>query len=188
MKELVAKFVAAFKRGIEGEVAAMRASGEALEIRLSNGEDLGALRYSFDVPPATDRIVPGSVATLRTARGEGSATVERIDAARITIAAMQPIDVTGPVALVVAPWFLYDRLVQALDRIDVDRHRVALALALFGKAPYGRAATALLRDHDALDASQRAAVQLCSDSEVTRLGYFAASHIPTAAPSERPAT
>src|SRR6185503_6732240 len=41
-----------------------------------------------------------------------------------------------------------------------------LALALFGKRAHARAATALVRDHDALDGSQRAAVQLCSDSEV----------------------
>jgi hypothetical protein len=169
MRELVAKFVAAFKRGIEGEVAAMRDSGETFEIRLTNGEDLGTLRYSFDVPPALDRLVPGAVAALRTPRGEASATIERIDAARITLAAMQPIDATGQVALVVAPWFLYDRLQQALDRIDVDRHAVALALALFGKQPHGRAASALLRDHGALDASQRAAVQLCSDSDVAFL-------------------
>jgi hypothetical protein len=169
MKELVAKFVAAFKRGIEGEVAAMRDSAEAFEIRLTNGEDLGTLRYSFDVPSALDRLVPGAIAALRTPRGEASATIERVDAARITLAATQPIDATGAVALVVAPWFLYDRLQQALDRIDVDRHAVALALALFGKQRHGRAASALLRDHDALDPSQRAAVQLCSDSDVAFL-------------------
>lgn len=166
MIELLARFVAAFKRGIEGEVAAMRESSEVFEIRLTNGEDLGTLRYSFDAPPATDRLVAGAVASLRTPRGDISATVERIDAARITIAATQPIDATGPVALVVAPWFLYDRLLQALDRIDVDRHVVPLALALFGKRPHARAATRLRCEHDALDASQRAAVQLCSDSEL----------------------
>ncbi|HSS02294.1 MAG TPA: AAA domain-containing protein [Kofleriaceae bacterium] len=166
MTELVAKFVAAFKRGIEGEVAAMRESAEAFEIRLTNGEDLGALRYRFDVPTSTERLAPGMVASLRTPRGDGSATVERIDGGRITIAAMQPIDVGERVALVVAPWFLYDRLVQALDRIDPSRHAVALALALFGKHPPSRVATPLRCDHGALDASQRAAVQLCSDSEL----------------------
>src|ERR1043165_4840142 len=147
MTELVAKFVAAFKRGIEGEVAAMRESAEAFEIRLANGEYLGALRYRFDVPTSTERLVPGMVATLRTPRGDHSATIERIeqrserrseyneriDGGQIAIAATQPIDVTEPVALVVAPWFLYDRLVQALERIDASRHAVVSALALFGK-------------------------------------------------------
>src|SRR5437762_108173 len=112
MTELVAKFVAAFKRGIEGEVAAMRDSAEAVEIRLTNGEYLGALRYRFEVPTSTERLVPGMIASLRTPRGDDSATIERIErieGAQITLAATQPIDVTGPVALVVAPWFLYDR-------------------------------------------------------------------------------
>ena len=166
MRELVAKFVAAFKRGIEDEVAAMRDSAETFEIPLSSGEDLGTLHYSFEVPPGTDRLAPGTIVALRTPRGDDSATIERIDGARVAIAATRPIDVTGPVALVVAPWFLYDRLVQALDRIDVDRHAVALALALFGKQPHARAATALVRGCDELDASQRAAVQLCSDSDL----------------------
>ena len=65
-----------------------------------------------------------------------------------------------PCALVVAPWFLYDRLVQALDD---DRGAPSLALTLFGKAAaraHGdRARAAITR---ALDASQRAAVQLCA--------------------------
>ncbi|MGH2901232.1 MAG: AAA domain-containing protein, partial [Solirubrobacteraceae bacterium] len=166
MTELVAKFVAAFKRGVEGEVAAMRESAEAFEIRLTNGEHLGALRYRFDLPVSTERLVPGMVVSLRTPRGDDSASIERIDGGQIAIAATQPIDVTGPVALVVAPWFLYDRLVQALDRIDASRHAVSLALALFGKHAPSRAAAVLRCDHGALDASQRAAVQLCSESEL----------------------
>jgi hypothetical protein len=164
MVELVAKFVAAFKRGIEGEVAAMRESAEAYEIRLSNGEDLGALRYRFDAP-AGDRLAPGMVASLRTPRGDDGATVERIDGARITIAATRPVDVTGPVALVIAPWFLYDRLLQALDRIAAGSHATAVAINLFTRQSFARATTALVCDHGALDASQRTAVQLCSDSE-----------------------
>ena len=37
MSELLARFVAAFKRGIEGEVAAMQASSNAFEITLTRG-------------------------------------------------------------------------------------------------------------------------------------------------------
>ncbi|HLL25532.1 MAG TPA: AAA domain-containing protein, partial [Kofleriaceae bacterium] len=71
-----------------------------------------------------------------------------------------------PIALVVAPWFLYDRLLQALGELAVERHAVDVALRLFGKRPHTRAATTLRCDHAALDASQRAAVQLCSDSDL----------------------
>jgi hypothetical protein len=166
MSELLARFVSAFKRGIEGEVAAMQASSGAFELTLSRGEDLGALRYSFDVV-ATDKLAPGTACTLRSPRGEQRVTIERVDDARITIAATLPIDAgVSPLTLVLAPWFLYDRLVQALDTLHVDRHAVSLALTLFGKQPHARTPTPLRCDHGALDASQRAAVQLCSDSDL----------------------
>ena len=161
--ELLARFVAAFKRGIEGEVAALQASAAALEIPLARGEELGALRYGFAA--ATERLAAGTACTLRTARGEQRVTIERVDADRLALVATQPIDVAdGALALVVAPWFLYDRLLQAVDALAVDRHAIATALALLGKAPHVRTATTLRGDHASLDPSQRAAVQLCSDS------------------------
>ena len=161
MGELLSRFVAAFKRGIEGELAAMRDASEALAIPLAHGEDLGALRYRFALT-ATDRLVPGTVAALETPRGAQRVVIERFDDGRITLSAAQPIDPEGACALVVAPWFLYERLVEALDEIEA----APLALALFGKEPPVRATTPLVRDHAALNPSQRAAVQLCADSSL----------------------
>ncbi len=166
MSELLARFVAAFKRGIDGEVAAMQASSAAFEVPLSRGEDLGGLRYAFDVA-ASEPLTAGSAATLRTPRGEQRVTIERVDDSRVAIAATLPIDLAvAPIALVIAPWFLYERLHQALDALHADRHGVTLALTLFGKHPHRRTPTTLRADHAALDPSQRAAVQLCSDSEL----------------------
>lgn len=161
MSQLLARFVSAFRRGIEGELAAMRASSEAFEIPLSRGEDLGAQRYTFDVSPS-DRLLPGTVCSLKTPRGEQRVVIERIDDERITIAATQFIDTAMSAALVVAPWFLYDRLLGALD----DVKAAPLALTLFGSQPPARAPTTLQRDHGELNASQRAAVQLCADSNL----------------------
>ncbi|HEX4420131.1 MAG TPA: AAA domain-containing protein, partial [Kofleriaceae bacterium] len=169
MKDLLARFVTAFKRGIDGELAAMRASAEAFEIPLLRGDDLGTLRYRFELAAAT-QLAAGTVCSLRAPRGEQRVTVERCDATQLTLVATQPIDLTTPpIALIVAPWFLYDRLVQALDELDVDRHAVDVALRLFGKQPHARTATVLRTDHAGLDASQRAAVQLCSDSDLAFL-------------------
>ncbi|HEX7843105.1 MAG TPA: AAA domain-containing protein [Kofleriaceae bacterium] len=168
--ELLGKFVSAFKRGIEREVAAMRTSSETFELALGGGEELGSLRYAFELPEANDKLVAGSECSLRTPRGERRVTIERCDDLRLTVTSDQPIDLDArPITLVVAPWFLYERLVQALDELDVDRHAVSLALALFGKRPPHRVATRLRCDHGALNASQRAAVQLCSDSELAFL-------------------
>ena len=170
MEQLLARFVAAFKRGIEGELAAMHDSAEAFELPLARGEDLGTLRYSFEVVGASDKLVAGTVCSLRTTKGEQRVTIERSDAGRITLLATQAIDVTAsPLALVIAPWFLYDRLLQALDELAVEHHAVSLALGLFGKQPHARTPVPLRREHAELDASQQAAVQLCADSEVAFL-------------------
>ncbi len=166
MTELLARFVSAFKRGIEGELAAMRESAETFELALVRGEDLGGLRYSFE-PARSDRLAAGSVAVLKSPRGEHRVVVERVADDRVVLLADHAIDVAGPCALVIAPWFLYDRLVAALDEISA----APLALMLFGKQPPGRpappvASVELRRDHGELDPSQRAAVQLCADSEL----------------------
>ena len=161
MAELLARFVSAFKRGIEGEVAVMRDSSESFEVPLTRGEDIGALRYSFDVS-TTKRLVPGTVCSLKTNRGEQRAVIEGTVDNRVTISANQPFDASVPCALVIAPWFLYERLLQALDGIDA----APLAMTLFGRQPPTRVSTDLERDHAALNASQRAAVQLCADSDL----------------------
>ncbi len=159
MAELLARFVSAFKRGIEGELEAMRASAEAFEIPLVHGEELGALRYSFELT-TPERLVPGTVCALETPTGGQQITIERVDEGRITLVATRWIDTAASCALVVAPWFLYDRLLQALDELE----SAPLALTLFGKHPPDRTPAQLHRDHAALNASQRAAVQLCADS------------------------
>lgn len=170
MEALLARFVAAFARGLEGELAAMHASAEAFELPLVRGEDLGALRYSFEVVAASDKLAAGTVCSLRAPRGEQRVTIERTDAGRITLLATQAIELTAtPHALVIAPWFLYDRLLQALGELALDRHEIALALGLFGKHAHTRTPTPLRCDHHGLDASQQAAVQLCVDREVAFL-------------------
>ena len=111
MTELLARFVSAFKRGIEGELAAMKASSEAFEIPLARGEDLGTLRYRFDVAPG-ERLTPGTICSLKTPAGDQRVTIERVESEHVTLLATQPIDTAATCALIVAPWFLYDRLVQ----------------------------------------------------------------------------
>jgi hypothetical protein len=165
--ELLARFVAAFQRGIEREVAAMQASSDAFDVTLGRGDDLGALRYSFELADASDRLAVGAEHTLKSPRGNARVTIERCDQLRVTVASDQALDLEArPLALVVAPWFLYERLVQALAELDGERHGVPLALTLFGKRPHRRAPRSLRGDHGALNASQRAAVQLCCDSEL----------------------
>jgi hypothetical protein len=158
----LARFVSAFRRGIEGELAAMRASTEAFEIPLTRGEELGAQRYRFEVS-TPDKLLPGTLCSLKTPRGDQRVTIERIDDDdHITIAATQHIDLAAGCALIVAPWFLYDRLLGALDEVQ----DAPLSLTLFGNQASARTPTTIERDHGDLNASQRAAVQLCADSNL----------------------
>lgn len=161
MAELLAKFVAAFKRGIEGELAAMRSSSQVFEIPLSRGEDLGALRYSFELPPS-ERLAPGTMCALKSERGEQRVAIEQVADGRVMLHASQAIDAAAWCALIIAPWFLYERLLQSLDGLRA----APLAMTLFGKQPPTHAATELRGDHAALNPSQRAAVQLCADSNL----------------------
>ena len=68
--QLLGRFVSAFQRGIEREVAAMRTSSETFELTLSGGEDLGSLRYGFELPEASEKLVAGVECSLRTPRGQ----------------------------------------------------------------------------------------------------------------------
>lgn len=163
MSELLARFVAAFKRGIAGEIKAVQSASTTSEVVLARGEDLGALRYAFEA--SNEKLVVGAACTLRAAGGEQRVTLERVDATRITLAASQPIDLAAPATLLLAPWFLYDRMLHALDGLG-ESHAVTTALALFGKHPPRLTPSELRGDHGALDPSQRAAVQLCADSSL----------------------
>ncbi len=103
-----------------------RSSSRSLAARTS-----GALRYAFELPEAPEQLAPGAECSLRTAGGAQRVmrvtrvTIERCEELRVTLAAEQPIDLAAaPHTLVVAPWFLYERLLQALDALSVERHAV----------------------------------------------------------------
>lgn len=167
--DTLARFVAAFRRGIQDEMAAMQGQADTFEIPLADGVDMGEnrFRYRFQSGNAADRLSVGTTCTLRSGPGEQAVAVEELDGNHVMFSAQQRIDPrASPVALLVAPWFLYERLISALERLDVERHSIGCALALFGKSVPARATSSLLCDHADLNESQRAAVQLCSDSSL----------------------
>lgn len=171
--ETLARFVAAFRRGIQDEMAAMQGQADMFEIPLTEGADLGEsqgrflVRYRFQGSNAADRLSVGTTCTLRSGPTEQAVTIEELEVDHVMVSAQQRLDPrASPAALLVAPWFLYERLIAALEGLDVERHAIGGALALFGKTPPVRAASSLLCDHADLNVSQRAAVQLCSDSSL----------------------
>lgn len=142
------------------------------EIPVSEGEPLDApqggerVAYSFRLHQTSDKLVQGGECNLLTDHSDDLVTVVSIDGDRIVLTSGQPLDLPdGRATLVIYPWFLYERLQEALRGLgENDGFHTDTALSLFGKTPARHlqirdAAT----DHvaDSLNPSQRQAVALC---------------------------
>lgn len=165
---LLAKFVLAFQRGLQAEIAAVQETADAFEIQLRGIERLGDDSYRLELSEASNRLAVGTECRLQTARGDALVTVAAVDGRHVMASAMHAIDVTAaPMTLVLSPRFLYDRLVEALSSIAIESHGVLLALTLFGKGPApARTPCELRGTYDALNSSQLAALRMCIEHRV----------------------
>ena len=171
---LLASFIAHFTRAIRQEMEAMRERRGSFEVVLTDGrrtvldEPEGGAAYTFRALSLDDKLVAGLECTLRTSDTEHLVRVDRIDGSDVTLWSERPVALQdGQAVLVIYPWFLYEKLLKVLEEIDPQRFAVERALTLFGKLDATTEPRALIRVHTALNASQRAAVQLCSDSDLS---------------------
>jgi hypothetical protein len=171
---LLGSFVSHFTRAIRQEMEAMRERRGSFEVVLTGGQRLvpdatgGGASYTYTALSLDDKIVPGLECTLRTSDTEHLVRVDRIDGTDVTVWSERPVVLRdGHAVLVIYPWFLYERLITVLEGIDPDRFAVERAMTLFGKSAATFEARALLRSHASLNPSQRAAVQLCLDSDLS---------------------
>jgi hypothetical protein len=170
---LLSSFVAHFTRAIRQEMEALRERRGSFEVVLTDGQrnvldEPGAgASYTFRALSPDDKLVAGLECTLRTIDAEHPVRIDRIDGAAVTLRSERVIAIEGGHAvLVIYPWFLYERLLKALEDIDLHRFAVERAMTLFGKIDATSEPRALIRPHASLNASQRAAVQLCVDSDL----------------------
>jgi hypothetical protein len=170
---LLASFVAHFQRAIAQEMDAMRERMGSFEVALADGQavesedekDRG--RYAFRLMSTDEKLVPGMDCSLRVGTDEYLVRVERLESAEVTLSSVRDVELgSGEGTLVIYPWFLYEKLRAVLNDLNADHFSVDRALALFGKLPTASRRRTLLREHDGLNASQRAAVQLCADSDL----------------------
>ncbi len=171
--QLLRRFTDTFLRAIDAEMRAMRDRLGPFEIQLANGrregdpdqEDAGL--YAFDLLSTDEKLVPQLECTLRGDAGEQLVTVIAVDAREVVIQTSKEIRMDRNYSLVIYPWFLYERLKEALDGLpESTRHRPKGALRLFGKLPATRVPCELLADHEELNGSQTAAVRLSAESDV----------------------
>jgi hypothetical protein len=173
LPELLSSFVSHFTRAIRQEMEAMRERRGSFEVVLTDGqrnvldEPEGGASYTFRALSLDEKLVAGLECTLRASNAERLVRIDRIDGVDVTLWSEHSIALEGGHAvLVIYPWFLYEQLLKALEEIDPQRFAVERAMTLFGKLDATFEPRELIRAHASLNASQRAAVQLCSDSDL----------------------
>ncbi|MDD9947497.1 MAG: AAA domain-containing protein [Myxococcales bacterium] len=170
---MLVRFVTAFRRGIRGEMEAMRQRLGPFEVMLGTGEASsepdGTTRYEVALPTHSDKLIVGAECTLRSGGREVVVTVEALIAGMVTLRGERAIELGTRTILVFYPWFLYEKLDRALECLSPQTFYVERALSLFGKGEPQHSPQTLSLDHSALNESQRAAVQLCSDNSLAFL-------------------
>lgn len=151
----------------------MRERRGSFEIALTDGQrrvleapERGEF-YTFRALSLDEKLVAGLECTLRASDTERLVRVEHIDGDDVTVWSEYPLALAdGRAVLVIYPWFLYEKLLKVLEEIAPHRFAVERAMTLFGKRDATFVPQTLTREHASLNASQRAAVQLCSDSDL----------------------
>lgn len=172
--DALSEFIAHFRRAISEEMDAMRERMGSFEVSLIEGQEIetkegkDGFQYTYRISSADEKLVQGMECSLRTPGGdEYLVRVERLDGPTITISSGRDLNVgSGDATLVIYPWFLYEKLRAVIGEINGEHFCVERALTLFGKLRPASEYRKPLREHSALNESQRAAVQLCLNSDL----------------------
>ena len=170
--QLVERFISSFRKAILAEMQAMQERLGSFEVPVSSGRMLdaddadGRKLFAFDIAGPNDKLIVHSECTFSTAREEWLVTIEEMTDSEITLSCGDELPLGGePAVLVVYPWFLYQRLLAALESLPASTcHFVENALMAFGKRAPTTKRQPICSEHGELDTSQRRAVQLCADS------------------------
>ena len=174
MAPLLESFIRTFQKAITTEMEAMRRRLGPFEVSLSQGRKLDAADgeadrfYTFKILRPNDKLVLQAECTLRYEGGEALVTITQLEQDELTLRTDRVIGLTyADYTLVIYPWFLYEKLQDALaSLLTGENYYVDNALLLFGQGQPQQQPYPLQTPHEELNASQRRAVQLCSDSNV----------------------
>lgn len=147
----------------------MRSQMRSFEFPLFNGRaqnpDLGEItdryNYQFSHTGSTDKLNPDQEYTLR---HEGCEYLIRVTAVNVGALQLQcaeqiRINAKGH-TLVIDPWFLYEKLLDALTSLSPEQN-IDNALRLFGRLPTTPLNLSPQLDHGELNESQQRAIALC---------------------------
>ncbi len=170
---LIRQFVKSFQKAVRGEMSAMREQLGPFEVPVSTPNEVDAppdgqyRLYGVTTTAPSDKIVLNGECTLVHDNGETLVTVTAIDGEQLTLRCEGELPGSSAWKLVIYPWFLYERLLLALESLPTSpTFHATSALTLFGKIPPMASKTPGNSAASELNASQQRAVQLCSDSNV----------------------
>jgi hypothetical protein len=124
---LLQRFIDSFCRAITGEMGFMRERMGPYELSATDGEALEGVPgddrvvYRFRLHQSSDKLVQGGECNLVTDRSDVRVTVVSMDGDRIVLTTDRPLDLPdGRATLVIYPWLLYERLLEALRGLVED--------------------------------------------------------------------
>ena len=155
-------------QAVRGEMQSMQAELGPYEIPLANpspqeGPAEEGHWYNFAIVVPSDKLALNMECTLRQENGECLVQITALEQRRLTLRADGEIALDAQsYALVVYPWFLFEKLLAALEALEQDSSfHPRQALALFGGAPPQALDARPLLPAGGLNDSQQAAVALC---------------------------
>jgi AAA domain-containing protein len=174
MPDLLRKFVKSFQKAISAEMDAMRARLGPFEVFVSEGQRLPSPNrdaedfYSFHIDTPNDKLLLHAECTLAHEKGEYLVTITGLDKDTVILSCSHELKLDqAPFHLVIYPWFLYEKLIAALaSLLEPGARPVENPMTLFGKRPPVLNPTPARIPHAELNESQRAAIQLCCDSNL----------------------
>ena len=174
MQPLIQQFVNSFQKAVRAEMDAMREQMGPYEVPVSTlceeaaPTDSQHRFYNVTVATPSDKLVLHGECTLAYDGGESLVTITALNRDRLTLRCADTIP-SGCTSwtLVIYPWFLYERLLLALEALPTSvTFQADSALTLFGKITPLRNQTPAEIVPSNLNSSQQRAVQLCCDTNV----------------------
>ena len=163
MKPDLSQFTEAFLRAVQIEMAEMKNRLGSFEVPLSSGRKHGPDHtYQFTLQATSDKLFSGIECELRHTSGSHLVTITEITDRTVCVESRSPISILAtPYTLVIYPWFLYERLIDALESLgESTSHHVESAFRAFGRGEVQTERAELREDHSELNLSQQAAVEL----------------------------
>lgn len=173
-QKILDQFIHSFQKAIALEMEAMRERLGPFEIDIAQGQavdendDDRFYAYSFRVTVPNDKLVINTECSLRCEAREYLVSVAGIDKDIVTLSCEEKVVLEkGPFALIIYPWFLYERLKSVLgDLQKLSDFTIDSALRVFGKKAPSLQSETLELSHAELNRSQTAAVARCCDSNL----------------------